>query len=633
MSDFQDRLQRALDADYLIEREFSGAGMSRVFLATERALQRKVVIKVLPPELAAGVNVERFRREIQLAAQLQHPHIVPLLTTGDNDGLLWFTMPFIEGESLRGALQREERLAARDVVRILHDVVDALAYAHSRGIVHRDIKPENILTLGMHALVTDFGVAKAISAAIPQHGGTTTGMAIGTPAYMAPEQLAADPAADHRVDIYGVGLLAYELLTGSSPFSGKSPQATLAAQLTRMPEPPHRSFNDVPEALSALIMHCLEKDAGKRPQTAKALLEEIEALPAMPGASGRARARTRRIFWGVGLIGVAAAVPVVIGLLNSSRNGMSVGASVAAEPSHDSLSRSSGGLLQNSAPTSRVPAFSEEGDGPESTSIPLVVTRAESLAIAEAVLKRQQGSAPKATASPTRPAGDSQPSRSPSQRVLIQNLDGSTASVDRELLLREVGRIFSDSINRALKQMEAALANATPRRVPIEPIRPSPSFTPLLGPPSDNRLRVVVADYSNRSDSPGLADIASNFSRGLRNTLGSDKFDVVGTELTEKASASSSNRMMLGWSLRADYVISGTINQRGDSVILVTMLTDVRNGRFSRAVETVSSFRDLRRSFSPLQKRVVAWLDTAASMPVRRGSPGPQGYRQWEPER
>lgn len=199
--DLPNRLQTALGDGYLIERELGGAGMSRVFAATEQALQRRVVVKVLPPDLAAGVNHERFRREIQLAAQLQHPHIVPLLAAGESGGLLWFTMPFIEGESLRAAIARRGRFPARDVVRVLHDVTDALAYAHARGVVHRDIKPGNILTSGMHALVTDFGVAKAITASTPlANVGTTTGMAIGTPAYMAPEQLAADPAADHRMD-------------------------------------------------------------------------------------------------------------------------------------------------------------------------------------------------------------------------------------------------------------------------------------------------------------------------------------------------------------------------------------------------------------------------------------------------
>jgi serine/threonine-protein kinase len=280
VTDFQDRLQTALAAEFTIERELGGSGMSRVFVATERALNRTVVVKVLPPERAAGVNVERFRREIQLAAQLQHPHIVPLLAAGDSHGLLWFSMPYIDGESLRGALARRGRLAPRDVVRILHDVVDALAYAHARGVVHRDIKPDNILTSGMHALVTDFGVAKALSAATPTHGGTTTGTAIGTPAYMAPEQLAADPAMDHRVDLYAVGLLAYELLTRTSPFVGPSPQATLAAQLTVMPKPPHGSFSDIPEPLSLLIMHCLKKDAARRPPDGAGVARRVGGVTA-----------------------------------------------------------------------------------------------------------------------------------------------------------------------------------------------------------------------------------------------------------------------------------------------------------------------------------------------------------------
>ncbi|HJR62604.1 MAG TPA: serine/threonine-protein kinase, partial [Gemmatimonadaceae bacterium] len=281
---FFDQLQGSLAPSYTLERELAGGGMSRVFVATEKALARKVVIKVLPPELGAGVNVDRFRREIQLAAQLHHPHIVPLLSAGEHGHLLYYTMPFIEGSSLRSTLRREGKLSVRDVVRVLHDVVDALAYAHARGIIHRDIKPDNILVLGAHALVTDFGVAKALSAALPQVGTTTAGMAIGTPAYMAPEQLAGDPAADHRLDIYAVGLLAYELLTGESPFTGTSPQAIMAAQLTRLPEPLHQLRPDVPPELSAIIMRCLAKSPDERPQSADGLLNELDAVTTPHGA-------------------------------------------------------------------------------------------------------------------------------------------------------------------------------------------------------------------------------------------------------------------------------------------------------------------------------------------------------------
>src|SRR5919199_229933 len=282
-TDFRDQLQTALGDAYALERELTGGGMSRVFVATERSLGRTVVVKVLPPDLAAGLNIQRFRREIQLAAQLHHPHIVPVLSAGEAGGLLYYTMPYIEGESLRAALTRRGRLPLRDVVRTLHDVVDALSYAHARGIIHRDIKPENILTLGSHALVTDFGVAKALSAALPISGMTVTGMAIGTPAYMAPEQLAGDPAADHRMDIYAVGLLAYELLTGASPFAGPSPQATMAAQLTRTPDPLHVCCPDVPAPLSAIIMRCLEKQPEHRPPTADALLADLDAVTTPQG--------------------------------------------------------------------------------------------------------------------------------------------------------------------------------------------------------------------------------------------------------------------------------------------------------------------------------------------------------------
>ena len=214
----REQLEGSLGEVFVIERELGGGGMSRVFLARERSLDRQVVVKVLHPELES-VNVDRFRREIQVVAQLQHPHIVPVLAAGETRGILYFTMPYIEGESLRARLLRESRLLVDDAVRVLHDVADALAYAHERGVVHRDIKPDNVLVSRRHAMVTDFGVAKALTAAVRSendgrnHGSTgltTTGsgLAIGTPAYMAPEQAAGDPATDHRADIYAFGVLA-----------------------------------------------------------------------------------------------------------------------------------------------------------------------------------------------------------------------------------------------------------------------------------------------------------------------------------------------------------------------------------------------------------------------------------------
>jgi len=275
-----DDLKRALGDAYTIERELTGGGMSRVFVAKEHALGREVVIKVLPPDLAAGVNRNRFRQEVQLAARLSHPYIVPLLHAGEHDELLWFTMPYIAGESLRTRLARSGALKLPEVLKLLHDVVEALAYAHSRGVIHRDIKPGNILSDGRHALVTDFGVAKALNAALPMGGPghTTSGMAIGTPAYMAPEQLAADPEADHRVDLYAVGLLAYELLSGVSPFAAPSPTATMTAQLTRVPEPLHKISGDIPTAFSDLVQHLLAKSPEDRPPDAQAVLLELDRI-------------------------------------------------------------------------------------------------------------------------------------------------------------------------------------------------------------------------------------------------------------------------------------------------------------------------------------------------------------------
>lgn len=298
-SDLREQLQRTLGDSYILERELGGGGMSRVFVAEETALGRKVVVKVLLPELAATVNIERFRREVQLAAKLQHPHIVPLLAAGVSEGLPYYTMPFIEGESLRARLAREGALPVPDTARILRDVLSALDYAHRHGVVHRDMKPDNVLLTGYHAVVTDFGVAKALSvAANPGSSLTSLGVALGTPAYMSPEQGAADPATDHRADLYAVGAMAYEMLTGQQVFSTRSPQAMLAAHVMETPEPLERRRPSVPPELASAVMRSLEKHAADRPQSAGEMLADIEAAvtpsgPTTPHTATRLRPKRR----------------------------------------------------------------------------------------------------------------------------------------------------------------------------------------------------------------------------------------------------------------------------------------------------------------------------------------------------
>jgi eukaryotic-like serine/threonine-protein kinase len=309
----RDRLQATLGAAYRLDRELGGGGMSRVFVAQETALGRTVVVKVLSPELAEGLNCDRFRREVQLAARLQHPHIVPLLTAGESGGLPYFTMPFIQGESLRQRLVSQGELPVNEAVRILREIASALAYAHTEGVVHRDIKPDNVLISGGAAMVTDFGVAKALSDAAQVGGAQLTqfGVALGTPAYMAPEQAAADPATDHRADIYAFGATAYELLTGETPFAGRPAQAMLAAHAVETAESVARRRPAVPEGLGALVMRCLEKRPADRPQTAAELVRVLDNLPQSTGAIRATTATPRRSRgW---LVGASLGALVVIG--------------------------------------------------------------------------------------------------------------------------------------------------------------------------------------------------------------------------------------------------------------------------------------------------------------------------------
>lgn len=257
--------------------------MATVYLARDLKHDREVAIKVLRPDLSASLGAERFLREIRIAAQLQHPHILTVFDSGEAGGFLYYVMPYVEGETLRTRLERDGQLPVGDAVRILREIADALAYAHSRGVVHRDMKPENVMLSGRHASVMDFGVAKAVSEATGRQNLTTMGVALGTPTYMAPEQATADPGMDHRADIYAVGVIAYELLTGHPPFTGASPQQVLAAHVTQTPAPVAQGRATAPPALADLVMRCLEKNPSDRPQKASELFDRLDQLVTTSG--------------------------------------------------------------------------------------------------------------------------------------------------------------------------------------------------------------------------------------------------------------------------------------------------------------------------------------------------------------
>jgi TolB-like protein/tRNA A-37 threonylcarbamoyl transferase component Bud32 len=291
MSSISERLLSALGGSYTIERELVGGGMAQVFVGEDHDLGRKVVIKILPPELAASVSAERFRREILTVARLQHPHIVPILKAGELDGIPYFVMPYVDGESLDVTLRRRHALGVRETVGILKDVSRALAFAHERNVVHRDIKPGNILLSSGSATVTDFGVSKALSSARRSgekgNGLTNTGMSLGTILYMAPEQAAGDPEIDGRADIYSLGVTAYEMLSGAAPFAHLNPREMLTARLTLPPQPLSSVRKDVPAGLERLIARCLAIDPADRPQTAADLVEALEDPETISGSFAR----------------------------------------------------------------------------------------------------------------------------------------------------------------------------------------------------------------------------------------------------------------------------------------------------------------------------------------------------------
>ena len=671
MSTFEERLKESLSHLYDIERELGGGGMSRVFVATDRSLGRKIVIKLLSPELTAEVNRGRFRREIQVAAQLQHPHIVTLLSAGEDEELVYYTMPFIVGESLKSALDRNGPLNIRDVVRILYDVVDALSYAHEQGVVHRDIKPANILRSGSHALVTDFGVAKALNASMPSSAMTSTGMAIGTPAYMAPEQLAGDPTADHRIDIYAVGLLAYELLTGKSPFAASSPQAVLAAVLTRDPAPLVDVRPDVPRRLSEMVMACLSKVPGGRPPTAEGLLTSLDQFST---ASGEIRTQEHK----VPVIGPT--VPIVVPVMPTPvRNDVvdDASAPVAAAavaplvsdvpatsytPPDSAITSPSGvSLTAVPVPVAERPITISHDPIPTYESAPakprsrmligglalLVPAVAGAIFVSQRSAKRADSPAEVTAASvgSTGSGAAAIPVAVDSAAIaaaVAQRANAMAAAeksgsspVNADSLRRQIQREIADSIARANRARAAAIPagattvaavpgnNSAPATAPASAPAPAPVAAPdpAPAPPpvASSRKRLAIAEPRGNRDNPVFNAFSNRIVAALRASLaGSDEFSLVDQDSVHNAISQTSSRDEAAKLLKPDVVVSPSFNRAPDGVNLVVTVWDMRsNSSYGIRVSTTRVNPDAPDvSIAPVVQMIRKQLDDLSRMPT-----------------
>jgi tRNA A-37 threonylcarbamoyl transferase component Bud32 len=579
MSEFTATLQSALAPSYTLDRELTGGGMSRVFLATDTTLGRKVVIKVLPPELAAGVNHDRFRREIQVAAQLQHPHIVPLLSAGEQQSLIWYTMPYINGHSLRDAIARGDKFSVKDVVRLMREVAEGLSYAHGMGVIHRDIKPGNVLLQGTHALVTDFGVSKAISAAMPSSGYTSAGMAIGTPAYMAPEQIAADPAADHRMDLYALGLLAYELLTGKVPFKEASPQQTMAAQLTRDPVPVETTRSDVPPAFAALIKRLLAKDPNDRPESAAAVVQALDAIATGSGET-LALPPSRRARIGRTVFAVAAAVALMV---TAWSMGQRKGEEAVVGQFRDSLATIDS--LQAIAPAATM------------------LTREDSMAIASAVSARM-AARPAATA--TTPRQD----------------DPAALAAMADSIRSQIQRLVLDSLMRIQTRVSAVAPNS--RTVQFE----------TNGPPSRGPRRVVVAVPRSNRLRADLDAAALVIADTLRRALDAHpRYVVVPADSVAAVLAESRTINTVQERLNADIIVSLSLIPSRDSLVRLVQVRDLTSpvGQLSRAVSVPTELANPTAGVDQVVRetfRALAEMDRTAREAMRAraavsGAPAP----------
>jgi len=309
MPELLGKLRESLAGRYDIERELGRGGMATVYLARDTQHDRSVALKVLHPELAASLGAERFQREIKLAASLQHPHILGVYDSGNTDGHLWFTMPFVEGESLRDRISREKQLPVADAVRICREIALALDFAHRKGVVHRDIKPENLLLIDGQAMLADFGIARALGADKGESL-TSTGMSIGTPAYMSPEQASGESGIDARTDIYSLGCVLYEMLTGEPPFSGPTMQAVIARVMTETPRPITAVRPSVSRQLAGAVAQAMAKTPADRPATAGEFARLLESTATMPAAAPL-MPQSRGGRWAV--IGAAAVVVLAAG--------------------------------------------------------------------------------------------------------------------------------------------------------------------------------------------------------------------------------------------------------------------------------------------------------------------------------
>ena len=339
MPDLLDSLREAVADRYAVERELGRGGMATVFLAEDLKHHRPVAIKVLHADLTAALGAERFLREIEIAARLQHPHILPLYDSGAATGFLYYVMPYVEGESLRDRLTREKQLPQDDALRIATEVAGALAYAHSRGVVHRDIKPENIMLSGGTAVVADFGIARAVSAAGAGRHLTETGTIIGTPAYMSPEQATGSEEIDGRSDQYSLACVVYEMLVGEPPFTGPTAQAVLARQSLDMVSPPSIVRSTIPDAVEAAILRALAKLPADRYPTTALFAEALNTRSAATGAVRRATlagARAPRPFWrrAVPAAGAVALVATAVALFARRHATPGLGSAGGLDPRH-----------------------------------------------------------------------------------------------------------------------------------------------------------------------------------------------------------------------------------------------------------------------------------------------------------